>query len=74
MSVEDVFRKFVDNNGPDVLHDHVVQLWWTIQVLSEEQILELISELAEQYDDPIQAEIGLISLWNFIDKGGNIDA
>ena len=52
-----------------MLHDHVVQVWWFAQLEDEDSILELIEDISQEYDDPAAAEIGFISLWNYIARG-----
>ena len=68
MTVNQVFASFVETEGQDMLKDHMIQLWWAIQIGEEEGILELIEELSSQYDDSTSAEIGLIALWGHLAK------
>ena len=52
-----------------MLKDHVVQVWWYAQLDNEATLLEVISNLSSQYEDPEAAEIGFISLWSHIARG-----
>jgi hypothetical protein len=66
MTVDQVFASFVEKEGTHMLHDHMIQLWWRVQLGSEEGILELIDDLSAEYDDPTAAEIGFIALWGHL--------
>jgi hypothetical protein len=68
MTVDQVFAAFVESEGNYMLKDHMIQLWWAIQIGEEEGILELIEELSAQYEDPAAAEVGLIALWGHLSK------
>lgn len=62
------FAQLVEEHGAQLLRDHLVHLWWVIQIGDEGVIIETIEELALEYDDPIQAEVGLISIWQHLRK------
>jgi hypothetical protein len=66
MTVDEVFADFVAQEGTEVLHDHMVQLWWYAQLGNDDTMLELISNLSSRYADPEAAEIGMIALWSHI--------
>jgi hypothetical protein len=69
MTVDEVFATFVQKEGTTMLKDHVVQVWWYAQLDNEATLLEVISNLSSQYEDPLAAEIGFISLWSHIARG-----
>lgn len=54
--------------GVMIQNEHIIQLWDYVLRLAEPDIMELIAELSPQYDDPEQAEISFIALWNYFDK------
>lgn len=66
MRIGEVFNNFAQSQGVDMLQDHLIQLWWSVQLKNEENTLMLISELSEEYEDPEAAEVGLIAVWNHL--------
>jgi len=69
MNVDQVYDTYLNNGGPQVLKDDIVQLWSYTQHMPEEAMLELLEEMAAKYDDPESAEIVFISIWNHIVRG-----
>jgi hypothetical protein len=69
MTVDQVFASFVAKEGTHMLHDHMIQLWWAVQLKNEDHILDVIEELSQEYDDPETAEVGFIALWRHIELG-----
>ena len=69
MNVDQVYDTYLNNDGPQVLTDDIVQLWSYTQHMTEEAMLELIEEMAAKYEDPESAEIVFISIWNHIVRG-----
>ena len=49
-----------------MLKDHMIQLWWAIQIGEEEGILGVIEDLSAEYEDPEAAEVGFIALWGHL--------
>ncbi len=68
MTVDQVFAAFVEKEGNHMLKDHMIQLWWAIQLKNEVHVLDVIEELSQEYEDPETAEVGLIALWNHLSK------
>lgn len=64
--IEKTFAQLVKDHGEDLIREHLVELWWYVQIGNEEVILETIEELSAQYDDPESAEVGFISIWNHL--------
>jgi hypothetical protein len=62
----ETFAHLIQEHGQELLRDHLVQLWWYVQIGNEEVIIEVIEELSLEYDDPVAAEIGFISIWNHL--------
>jgi hypothetical protein len=69
MTVDQVFSSFAQAEGQDVLKDHVIQVWWALQLGDEETLMDTIFELSQEYPDPEAAEVGFIALWQHIAKG-----
>lgn len=51
-----------------MLKDHMIQVWWAIQLKNEVHVLDVIEELSQEYEDPETAEVGFIALWNHLSK------
>jgi hypothetical protein len=62
----ETFAQLIKEQGSDLVREHLVELWWFIQLGNEEVILETIEELAAHYDDPAHAEVGFIAIWNHL--------
>jgi spore germination protein GerM len=69
MTVDEVFATFVQEEGQDMLKDHVIQVWWYAQTEAEDYLLQVIENLSQQYPDPEAAEVGFIALWQHIARG-----
>lgn len=51
-----------------MLHDHMIQLWWAVQLKNEAHVLDVIEDLSQEYDDPETAEVGFIALWGHLSQ------
>jgi hypothetical protein len=68
MTVDQVFASFVAKEGTHMLHDHMIQLWWAVQLKNEAHVLDVIEDLSQEYDDPETAEVGFIALWGHLSQ------
>lgn len=62
------FAQLIEEHGSELMRDHLVQLWWVIQIGNEDAIIETIEELSLEYEDPTQAEVGFIAIWQHLRK------
>jgi galactitol-specific phosphotransferase system IIB component len=66
--IKETFERFMQQYGSGFVEMDLKELWFTIQLGNELDILTTIERLSQNYDDPESAEVGLIMVWQGLQK------
>lgn len=68
MDIQYVVDTFLKATGLYPQETDIAKLAWYAHVADEAEMMDVIEDMAQHYDDPETAEVGFIILWDYLAK------